>query len=75
METVLIQMFAIVHPVGMAHFVIIVSVVLPPLSYKTCLSLAICSPTCQHLSTCIAPSTCNCTTGYNGSVCQLRKFS
>ena len=33
---------------------------------------AICSSKCQHGSTCIAPNTCNCTAGYNGSICQYR---
>ena len=34
---------------------------------------AICSPSCQHGAACINVNTCNCTAGYNGSVCELRK--
>jgi len=37
-------------------------------------SLAICSPTCMHSSNCTAPQTCVCSTGYNGSYCEYRKF-
>jgi len=34
-------------------------------------STAICSPMCQHGGRCTALGICNCTTGWNGSHCEL----
>lgn len=70
----LFDIHLVVIPVGMEHFVINVNNFVYSIKKDFFIFVAICSPSCVN-GNCTYPDVCNCSTGWEDSICSTREYS